>query len=398
MKLANALMSKGNFSNHQNSNKVTLEYPPYQKNDNNAKKIAFILKGPYKLAHVEFLHSFLQGGFHFKSKVHLTLILIDAKEVYPKTIDHVDIISLSSIEDPYKKIQSYILYCRQKNFDHICWVACVQNLSLYMGMQLAPVQSYWSMKYHSIIMPTIQKYAGLGFGGKSFTYDSVKWFRGRAFPALEIPKYNKQEISKLKNTQMISDQDIVVGCFVRSEKLHDKTFWDSICNIIRYKQNVHFVIASQSMPTQLKIYLETNLKSYFCKFHHLGWINTKKWISNVDIYYDSFPRGSCNTIFEAIEMNVPVLMADTSLNRESSALPYLLSSAGGSENLTNTLGIYQSESERLMKCYELLSSIKERRSLSTIQKKLLSRLQNQKHLFAKDYLNFFMDEQYKINP
>ena len=34
-------------------------------------------------------------------------------------------------------------------------------------MQLAPKQSYWSMKYHSIIMP-IQKYAGLGYGGNSF--------------------------------------------------------------------------------------------------------------------------------------------------------------------------------------------------------------------------------------
>ena len=43
------------------------------------------------------------------------------------------------------------------------------------------------MKYHSIIMPTIQKYAGLGFGGESFIFDDVQWYRGRAFPELSCP-------------------------------------------------------------------------------------------------------------------------------------------------------------------------------------------------------------------
>ena len=35
---------------------------------------------------------------------------------------------------------------------------------LVHGNAVIPSQSYWSMKYHSIILPTIQKYAGLGFG------------------------------------------------------------------------------------------------------------------------------------------------------------------------------------------------------------------------------------------
>ena len=32
------------------------------------------------------------------------------------------------------------------------------------------------MKYHSIIMDSLDKYAGLGF--ESFEFDGVQWFRG----------------------------------------------------------------------------------------------------------------------------------------------------------------------------------------------------------------------------
>ena len=65
--------------------------------------------------------------------------------------------------------------------------ACVQNLCLY-GSQICTIQSYWSMKYHSIIMESLDKYAGLGFGGNSFVFDDIKWYRGRAFPYAFCPK------------------------------------------------------------------------------------------------------------------------------------------------------------------------------------------------------------------
>ena len=52
------------------------------------------------------------------------------------------------------------------------------------------------MKYHSIIMPMIQKYAGLGFVEKAY-FDDTKWFR-RAFLICmpnRDPTYRKAEVS-----------------------------------------------------------------------------------------------------------------------------------------------------------------------------------------------------------
>ena len=49
---------------------------------------------------------------------------------------------------------------------------------LVHGLEVCNMQSYWSMKYHSIIMDSLDKYAGLGFGGGSFYFDDIHWFRG----------------------------------------------------------------------------------------------------------------------------------------------------------------------------------------------------------------------------
>ena len=48
--------------------------------------------------------------------------------------------------------------------------ACVQNLALHMGMNRTTSQAYWSMKYHSIVMPTLDKYAAIDWGRKLYLW------------------------------------------------------------------------------------------------------------------------------------------------------------------------------------------------------------------------------------
>ena len=317
--------------------------------------------------------------------------MTDDLQSAPSNLDHVSIISFNKFNNPFDKVSAYKKCCDKYKFDHICWVAPIQNFSLYMGMQLAPCQSYWSMKYHSIIMPTIQKYAGLGFGGESFKFDDKEWFRGRAFPDLRMPGRDEKAIVDLKKSNQIPVDGIVVGCFVRAEKLLDDVFWNSICKILLSSDKVHFLIASQSIPNKYTLLLKTLPLPAQKRFHHLGWVNTKQWAYALDLYYDSFPRGSCNTIFECIEAGVPVLMADTDHNRESSALPYLVSASKYAQDQRSVPGVFSHETMRLKNCLNLLSSKSSRKELSSRQIKLLNNLQGQNYLFAKDYLNYFLD-------
>ena len=73
-------------------------------------------------------------------------------------------------------------------------------------------------------MPAIRKYAGFRFGGNSFEFDHVEWFRGRAFPDLSMPKIDKINHANLRKKLNIRQNSCLVGCFVRAEKLYDRTF------------------------------------------------------------------------------------------------------------------------------------------------------------------------------
>ena len=184
---------------------------------------------------------------------------------------------------------------------------------------------------------------------------------------------------------------------MRGEKLFDKQFWSSIVELLRYSPKVHFVIASQFLPSGLSSLIDSRSESEKLRFHHLGWVNTKNWSHALDIYYDSSPRGSCNTIFEAIEAKVPILMADSEHNRESSALPYLFSAIKSLNSLKGVPGVYTEESKRLIACKRLISSPEERSKLALNQENLLKYLKGQRHLFSKDYLNFFLDEKLTLS-
>ena len=75
------------------------------------KKIAFVLKGPYQLAHVEFLHNFLDGCIIFKSRVEVHLILIDESADKVPALDHISIYSLSDQARVSSKLLKYADYC-----------------------------------------------------------------------------------------------------------------------------------------------------------------------------------------------------------------------------------------------------------------------------------------------
>ena len=379
------------------SGKVKSQAPIHLANTNSKRRIAFAFKGPFCLAHAEFFKEFLIGCQYFRDEVEVFLILLDAKLDSPllstPKLKHVNVISLSDKRTGFEKLTSYAEVIHSLNLDHLSWIACVQNISLYMGSRFVNRQSYWSMKYHSIIMDSLDKYAGLGFGGGSFYFDDIHWFRGRAFPDLSLPAITIHERDAMRSSFNIPSNAFVAGCFVRSEKLNNLQYWELIHLLLERFPEMHFVIASQNLPAISDRFLKTNIFNE--RFHHLGWVDTKKWCQCIDIYIDSFPRGSCLTALEAIKASKPVIIFDSEHNRESSALPYLNSV----KRTDSCSGIYsiQQASDLLKQLEQVVGDIEYRSAIVREQSLMLSKLEGQRHLFAKDYLNYFLDTSYSIS-
>jgi len=141
----------------------------------------------------------------------------------------------------------------------------------------------------------------------------------------------------------------------------------------------------------IKNYLDQSI--FNSRIKHIGWINTKAWCHVLDLYLDSFPRGSGNTMFEAILARVPCLIMDTPENRESSALNYIDSS----NSPQNVLGITSDMDSHLLEARKIIQSTQYAEYISANQFKVLDKLQNSTHLFAKDYLNYFLGTSFSLS-
>ena len=69
-----------------------------------------------------------------------------------------------------------------------------------------------------------------------------------------MPSRDQVVVDKLRTAHQIPKGSVVVGCFVRSEKLHDDNFWESVFKILKSSSTVHFVIASQSIPDKFEAF------------------------------------------------------------------------------------------------------------------------------------------------
>jgi len=352
------------------------------------KAIAFVFKGPFSLAHSEFLHSYLLGTRDLTSPPDIYLILID-DIILPKGCEHVTVLSLAKFKTSFGKYQALANICRKIGFFNIIWVACAQSLTFYMGRSLAPNQTYWSMKYHSIILPSINKYAGLGFGGQPFIYDGQEWYRGRAFPRFDIPILSKENSLSLKSKLGIPPSSIVIGVFARSEKLHNSEYWRLFESFLTSHRHVYFVLASQKLPGDV---LSLSLRLPKQQYKHLGWVNTKEVVQILDIYVDSFPRGSCNTVFEAWHCHVPTITYYSPHNLESSSLPYVIGTLGtDSPPVLLQYGVVNNLKQYANLLTYLCKSSSNRHKLASKQYDIYQQL-CKSNAFSTDYTQFFLSE------
>ena len=86
-------------------------------------------------------------------------------------------------------------------------------------------------------------------------------------------------------------------------------------------------------------------------------------------------------------------MADTAHNRESSALPYLSSQFDENKSIP---GVEASDKKRLDLLSQLIINPSERQELANSQYSIISKLKGYNYLYAKDYLNFFLDESWEL--
>lgn len=205
-----------------------------------------------------------------------------------------------------------------------------------LALRVAPIQIWWSQKYHGLKFDNIDGYLTLGGFEPHREIQGRSW---RCVPGLFGPEITvpadasaMAEAGRVRASLLDSRFTKIAGVVGREEKLDNDDYWDCIAQILKKHPEMRFIWSGRSERRTIKQRIESRGLGDRCRF--VGWVNTKVYVNVVDIYLDSFPFPGGHTLIEAIMAGKPVVSLVTKEARRIGipifAEPWLKNDGGAS--------------------------------------------------------------------
>jgi hypothetical protein len=271
--------------------------------------VAFIIHQTSTLAHISAMLSFLKGLTELdQPRIQPIIFAFSGQDPEMLSICkelNVKLISLESndqVNTP-EKIKKLKIMIATRNCQVAVWL-CLSNWMQYaFAYRIAPVQIWWSMKFHSFTSPDIDGYLSRLFIGKNF--HNGHW-RGGFITVNQL----RDESMNTSATEMRAQLpgNIILGTFGRAELINEPRFLDNIIEILRaHPSTTYLWTGREETPTIRKAFIDGGVHSQ-TKF--IGWVNTKLYAQIIDIYLDVFSFGTGFTLVEAMAAGKPVVFLD----------------------------------------------------------------------------------------
>ena len=205
-------------------------------------KWLIIWKGPFKLAHIDYLKEFIYGLKKTKIGPLPHIVCLDHKMPNEEPFIGLTSINIYKLKTPKEKLLAYKEIARQ--FDLAIWVASSQNSCLYMGNRFCKREAFWTMKHLKIRPGSIDLLLCGGYHKGIRKDGPTYWQHGTSSPFSLRTRFKEIEILS-KERKMKNDLEFTFGVGVREEKLSNKNY---IINHKDFKEN-----------TKLKIYDATSM-------------------------------------------------------------------------------------------------------------------------------------------
>ncbi len=283
-------------------------------------KIGFLLQNSRIMGHTEAFLSFLRGLDKLSSQPIRVVIYICG----PKNAELDQTLSGYNVEFVYVNaahggntpmcddLMDIRTDIQSRGVTALVYVSLILTMPFAFAMPIAPVQIWWSMKYHSLNLPEIDGYLALG------SFDDYRFIDGRSWRAVHRSMGNlfdpqlKGEAHAIRAKLLAEDKSILLGCIGREEKLISEDYIAALASILNSLKGAVFVWTGASENPQVIELFRRNGIGDRCRY--IGWVNTKLYAQVLDVFVDSFPFASGLTAFEAMAAACPVV---SMITRES---------------------------------------------------------------------------------
>jgi len=279
---------------------------------NNVPKVGFFIHVASTLAHIQLMCSALDGAStilprHFSPVVY---IFVGYNEELASNLDQigVEVVWLRQEVPHLTRVLDKFIWLRERmRQDQI--TACVWGspsacISFAFSMRLAPVQIWWSMKFHPNCFNNVDGYITQG----SFSGNKVRHF-GREWHVIP-PSFLEEHLYDSSLSQQAMDLrsqfdkfDIVLGTLAREERIASPDFLNTIVKILENNPNVVWLYTGREDHPMVQRYLDAANIGEQSRF--IGWVDTKLYAQVIDIFIDTWPFCSGLTAVQAMAAGKP---------------------------------------------------------------------------------------------
>ncbi|MDX2223719.1 MAG: hypothetical protein SFV21_13285 [Rhodospirillaceae bacterium] len=187
----------------------------------------------------------------------------------------------------------------------LAFVSVTLGMCFAAGMPVAPVQVWWSMKYHSLYVPELEGYLTNALFGHRPPGLGPHWRVGDTSMPFGCDPSLSAQAQKLRAEIDPGGQAVVLGCLVRAEKLANPAYAKMLGRVMRAHPHTLFVWTGRFAPPDVVALLEAEGIAPRCRF--VGWVDIKLYAQVLDIKLDSFPFPSGITSAETMAAGKPVV-------------------------------------------------------------------------------------------
>ena len=301
----------------QDSTPLTLAPPQAGK-----RKVAFFAETISELAHTRNLFNYTRAlANHADLAIQPVLYYAECSsekvitQYHDEGIATVKVPLSSTIEAPGLWLRQHL---HENDIDTCVILGTLSALFiLVMGLRVAPVQIWWSQKYHGLKLDNIDGYLTLGGFEPQRELQGRMWrcIPGLFGPEITAPVTDAEAalVDQIRATHLNDRFTMIAGVIGREEKIDNDEYWDCVAAILTKHPEIIFIWSGQSERPSITNRIAARGLTDRCRY--IGWVQTKPYSNALDLYLDSFPFPGGHTLIEAIMAGKPAVSLVTKEGR-----------------------------------------------------------------------------------
>lgn len=183
------------------------------------------------------------------------------------------------------------------------WVSVPMSALFTAGMRVAPVQVFWSLRYHPVRSPDFDGYLTYGSWAESErTFHGQRWTVCPVPLALDPRPVSPQAVAEIRAR---FPQSVLLGSLAREEKLDSRPYLESVAAILARNPGAGFLWTGRERHPGIAAFLDERGLSR--RAHFVGWVDTALYGAALDLFLETFPLGCGITGYQALAAGVPLL-------------------------------------------------------------------------------------------